>query len=231
MLKVACHPVGFDYLLAPRAPADLQTAPEILPKGLATEEAVEEDCKGGDLGVRLVSDRDVRVDEIEHVPRDLLGAHDDQEVAGRETRQDVLHGLPVHREMDLRPAPLLQHASPRDPGLDQERPAEPTDHVADRAFESRISRRDEDRVRAERASSEGDVGRDAFVAGRAVAETEDRDHVSVLESDDPVAPEIEAGGSLDQRLQLRLGHLERVRDVAGELAFRTDHVVDLLFDL
>src|SRR5205807_445114 len=124
--------------------------------------------------------------------------HDDQEVIPGEPGDYVLESLAVHRQMHLRSLPIFQNPPPGDAGLDPKGPTEAPHDSADRPFEAGVSRRDEYRIGPECTRREGDVRRHPFVSGRTVAQSKDRDHASVLEPDDPMAPKIEARRSFHE---------------------------------
>src|SRR2546430_11453733 len=116
--------------------------------------------------------------------------------------------------MDLRALPPFQDPSPSHSWLDSEGAAEAANNSPDRSLEGGVPRRHEDRISAEGAGREGDVGRHALVAGRTMAQSQDRDQGSVLKPDDPMAPEVEPGRSFHEGLQLRLRDLQGFRDIA-----------------
>src|SRR5947209_1179062 len=101
--------------------------------------------------MRLVAHRDIPVDEVEELPRDLLGADDDHYALAGNARQHVLEALAVHGQMDLGPLPFVQDPPPGHARLDPEGSAEASYDPADRSLQARVPRRHEHRVRAERA--------------------------------------------------------------------------------
>src|SRR2546425_11781768 len=113
-----------------------------------------------------------------------------------------MNGYPVLRQVDLGAVPVLQGATPRHPGQDPERASESTHDVSNGPLEHRIPGRDEDRVRTEDPRGQCHMGRDPLVSCRAVPETEDRDHRSILEPDDPVTAEVEAGRAVERGPQI-----------------------------
>src|SRR3989475_11168907 len=206
-IKVIGSRFGLDDVLSSRARTDPERSREFASEGLGPQEVIEEDREGRHLRMRLVADSDVPIHEVEEYPRDLLGADDDQKVLPREARQHVLQPLAIHRQMDLRAWPPFQDPSPSHSRLDSEGAAEAANNSPDRSLEGEVPRRHEDRISAEGAGREGDVGRHALVARRTAAQSPDRDQGSVLEPDDPMAPEVEPRGSFHEGLQLRLRDL------------------------
>ena len=141
------------------------------------KEPIEEHRERCDLGVRLVPDRHIQGRALEHVPRDFRGADDDEEVlVPWNPFEGGVERLAVHREVDDRSTPLVDHAAPRNASFDFEGPAELRDDASDGALQYWVPSRDKDTVRAERAGCKRDVGRDATIPYGPMAQPQDRDH-------------------------------------------------------
>ena len=184
MMTLRLHPASFrssmhsaslgivlDNGLPPLVRDHLEVASAVLVEGLPLGEAVQEDCQGRDLRVRLVAHGHVEVRALVHLGGHLLGTHDYEYVlVPRDLGQSLVDPLAVHGQMDDLPGEVLDLLLPGDPGLYGVVPAEPLHDAADVLLQHRVLRVHEYAFGTECAGAQGHMGGDPLVPLRTVAD-------------------------------------------------------------